>query len=244
MDRAQIRQTIDKRAGQQMQRFAKMARGVTPRLCPVCNYHGLFTAFGVPPRLDAQCAGCGSLERHRLYALMILREEAFAKTDRVLHFAAEHHLRRLLRPRVASYETAEIRAALEPDHLVNIEDTGLPGASFDKVIANHVLEHVDDRKALAEIFRILRPGGMAFLTTPVIEGWEQTYENPEVDGAPARQLHFGQADHLRYYGADLRARILAAGFTLREITAEEPDVRLNGLLRGEKIFVVSKPEVQ
>lgn len=237
----QIRQTIDTRTARQMERFAKVVAGVTPRTCPICSYTGHFTAFGMPPRLDAQCPGCGSLERHRLYALMIAREEPFAATDRVLHFAAEPHLRKLVRPRVASYETAEMRETTKPDHVLNIEAIALPDASFDKVIVNHVLEHVNDTKALAEIARILKPGGVAFLTTPLIEGWAESYENPAVTTPNERLVHFGQSDHVRYFGADLRGRIRAAGFDLREVTAVEPDVLRHGLMRGEKIFVARKP---
>ncbi|SLN61094.1 hypothetical protein AQS8620_02779 [Aquimixticola soesokkakensis] len=239
--KAQIKQTIKERVSVQMQRFEKAVGGVTPRLCPLCGYQGNFTAFGHPPRFDAHCAGCGSLERHRQYALMIERDEPFADTDNVLHFAAEHHLRKLVKPRVATYETAEISPRLGPDHVLNVEDIDMPDACYDKVIINHVLEHVDDDKALAEIFRILKPGGVAFITTPVIEGWDATYENEEVDGKAARTLHFGQKDHVRFYGADLRTRIMRAGFSLREVTATEPDVHIHGLLRGEKIFVATKP---
>ncbi|MDD8023037.1 MAG: methyltransferase domain-containing protein [Paracoccaceae bacterium] len=238
---AQIRQTIDTRAEQQMHRFAQMVRGVTPRVCPICNYRGMFTPFGMPPRIDAHCAGCGSLERHRLYALMITRDAPFKATDRVLHFSAEHHLRKLVRPRVASYETAELRASTNPDHVLDIEAIAMEDGCFDKVIVNHVLEHVNDAKALAEVFRILVPGGTAFFTTPVIEGWATSYENLAVTGSADRVLHFGQHDHVRLYGADLRDRIRAAGFALREVTAEEPDVHRHGLLRGEKIFVATKP---
>ncbi len=125
--------------------------------------------------------------------------------------------------------------------VLNIEAIDLPNQSFTAVICNHVLEHVDDEKALSEIHRIVQPGGRAYLTTPVIEGWRQTYENPGIDGKPQRTLHFGQHDHVRMYGADLRQRILAAGFDLREFTAEEPDVHRHGLWRGEKIFIATKP---
>lgn len=42
-----------------------------------------------------------------------------------------------------------------------------PDASFDRVIAAEVLEHIpDDAGALAEIARVLRPGGVAAVTVP------------------------------------------------------------------------------
>lgn len=239
--KAQIKATIETRAAKQVERFAAMAQGVTPRRCSVCGYRGMFTPFGNPPRIDAHCAGCGSLERHRLYALMIKQEAPFGPDDTVLHFAAEPHLRRLVRPIVARYETAEIRADLKPDHVLNIEAIDLPDESYSAVICNHVLEHVDDAAALSEIFRILKPGGRAFLTTPVIEGWDATYENPDMTSRTQRILHFGQGDHVRFYGSDLRQRIADAGFALSEFTATEPFVHIHGLMRGEKIFIATRP---
>jgi SAM-dependent methyltransferase len=99
---------------------------------------------------------------------------------------------------------------------------------------------VDDRKALAEIHRILKPGGVALIMLPVIEGWAATYENPLVTGAEDRKRHYGQSDHVRYYGADVRDRICAAGFGLEEFTAEGEDVLIYALARGEKVFVATR----
>ena len=73
---------------------------------------------------------------------------------------------------------------------------------------------------------------MALLMTPVIEGWDYTYENSAIVAPLDRRVHFGQEDHVRYYGADLRKRIADAGFSLREFTANEPQVHTYGLFRG------------
>jgi SAM-dependent methyltransferase len=223
-------------------RFDRTAAGIAPRLCPICGYAGPFAPYGSPPRLDARCPGCGSLERHRLVALALERRGLLSAGMRLLHFAAEAPLRRVIAPRVASYETAEFRAATKPTHVLNIEAIALPDESFDVVVCNHVLEHVDDRKALSEMRRILRPGGLAVLTTPVVEGWAETYENPAVTTAEGRTLHFGQGDHLRFYGRDIRDRIRAAGFALDEVTAVEPDVHRHGLVRGETVFLARRDE--
>jgi ubiquinone/menaquinone biosynthesis C-methylase UbiE len=103
-----------------------------------------------------------------------------------------------------------------------------------------VLEHVDDTKALAEIYRVLKSKGVALIMLPVIEGWARTYENPRVKTAEERKRHYGQADHVRYYGADIRDRIKAAGFALDEFTAEGEDVLTYALQRGEKVFIATK----
>jgi hypothetical protein len=88
---------------------------------------------------------------------------------------------------------------------------------------------------------VLKPGGVALIMLPVIEGWARTYENPQVISPEDRKRHYGQADHVRYYGADVRGRITAAGFALEEFTAEGPDVLTYALQRGEKVFIARKP---
>jgi predicted SAM-dependent methyltransferase len=108
------------------------------------------------------------------------------------------------------------------------------------VLCSHVLEHVDDAKALKEIHRVLRPGGIALIMLPLIEGWERTYENPQIMRPGERALHFGQGDHLRAYGRDVRERIRSAGFALNEFTAEGSDVAKHGLLAGEKLFIARR----
>jgi hypothetical protein len=236
------RDALDAQIARSVETFRKMAGGVTPRTCSLCGYHGMFSAYGMPPRLDARCGKCCSLERHRLFGLLVQRrEDLFSEKDHVLHFAPEHQLRRLIRPLVARYETADIRAQSRIDHVVDIENLALPSHSYSRVVANHVLEHVDDSRALSEIFRILKPGGAAILSCPVVEGWGETYENPLVTEAEDRIVHFGQSDHLRYFGRDIRDRIRGAGFALEEFTAVEPDVRIHGLIRGETLFIAWRP---
>ena len=107
-------------------------------------------------------------------------------------------------------------------------------------MANHVLEHVDDTKALAEMQRVLRPGGQAVITVPIIEGWDETYENPALTTDAERQLHYGDPTHRRFYGRDIRDRITAAGFRLSMYSAEEPDVSRHALHRGERVFIGQK----
>lgn len=238
---AQYAEAIDKAAQRQIARFRQAAKGVYPRSCPICGYHGSFTAFGQPPRFDARCAKCNSLERHRLFYLTAERGALFEQHHEVLHFAPEAQVAGYVRGIVARYDTADLSEQRRVMHRINIEDTGLPDASYDRIICSHVLEHVDDAKALAEMFRMLRPSGAALLATPVVEGWPSTYENPAVDGPKMRQVHFGQADHVRMYGRDVRDRIRAAGFTLTEVIAQEPDVLTYGLMRGEALFIATKP---
>lgn len=237
-----FQEAINTAAMKQINRFRKMARGVTPRECPLCGYFGMFTAFGNPPRIDARCPKCNALERHRLLYLFAERFDLFRPSHTVLHFAPEVQLSGYLRDMVGVYETADLSPRRKVMHHVNIEETGLEANRYDRIICSHVLEHVDDAKALAEMFRLVRPGGIVILMTPIVEGWKRTYENPEIRTSADRILHFGQGDHVRMYGRDLRDRIRTAGFELAEYTAVEPDVLKYGLLRGETVFVATRPE--
>jgi SAM-dependent methyltransferase len=206
----------------------------------VCGYRGRFQSAGRPRRIDARCPKCGSAERYRLFALWLDRHGSGLRTARVLHFAPEKGLAKLLKVRVGSYQSADITPG-KAEIVRNIEAIEEPEASFDCVVCSHVLEHVNDRKALAEVYRVLKPGGVALIMLPVIEGWSKTYENKAVTTPEERMRHYGQSDHVRYYGADVRDRIRGAGFKLDEFTAEGEDVLTYGLARGEKVFIATKP---
>jgi SAM-dependent methyltransferase len=218
----------------------KAAYGVYPRECNICGYRGRFVGYGRPLRLDARCTACGALERHRLLKLWLDRSPERIRSRDVLHFAPEPSLTRVLQPLARTYVTADIDPQAAELQL-NIEAIGLEDETFDVIVCSNVLEHVDDRRALAEMRRVLRPGGVALLMVPIVEGWPSTYENPSVKTPRERRLHFGQEDHLRYYGADLRQRMRAAGLEVDEFTAVEPFVAAYGLTRGEKLFVATRP---
>jgi SAM-dependent methyltransferase len=222
-----------------LSRSVSRAFGKFPRECPMCGYHGKFLGYGYPFVCDIYCPKCGSLERHRLLHLADQKMNFFGGKD-VLHFAPETGLANLLKARVGKYQSADITPG-KAEIVRNIEAIEEPDARFDCVVCSHVLEHVDDKKALAEVYRVLKPGGVALIMLPVIEGWSTTYENKAVTTPEDRMRHYGQSDHVRYYGADVRDRIRAAGFKLDEFTAEGEDVLTYGLARGEKVFVATKP---
>jgi hypothetical protein len=79
-----------------------------------------------------------------------------------------------------------------------------------------------------------------FLTIPIVEGWDQSYENATVHLAQDREMHFGQFDHLRLFGADFRAMVADARFSLDEYTAFGPQAVKYSLIPGEKVFVCTK----
>ena len=215
--------------------------GGFPRTCNICGRSGRFLAFGTPPRLDARCSRCGALERHRLQALWVAQNAEKFRGKTVVHFAPEFAISELLRPLSARYIAADLDAR-RADLVLDLEDISLDDNSVDIILCNHVLEHVDDRRALNEFHRVLKPRGLVLLMFPIVEGWDHTYENEAIKNSKERSLHFGQYDHVRYYGSDVRSRIIEAGFELTEFTAEEPDVSRYGLIRGEKLFIAKKTE--
>ena len=209
------------------------------RECPVCRYQGRFIAFGDPPRWDASCPSCRSLERHRLFKLFLDRHPELVRGT-VIHFAPERSIAKLLRAHDSDYRSADVVPG-RADLTLDIEAIDLSDDSVDLIVCSHVLEHVDDAKALAEFRRCLKPGGAAILMVPIVEGWRRTYENPAVTSEGDRLLHFGQHNHVRYYGADFRERVRAAGFELEEMTATGEECVRYSVVPGETIFLARSP---
>jgi SAM-dependent methyltransferase len=204
--------------------------------CPICGYKGRFTLAINRP--NAECPQCQSMERHRLIKLAL--DEGFIsfRDLDILHFAPEPCVVRFSKPDAKSYLTGDIQPG-RADRVLNIENLALEDNSLDLVICSQILEHVDDRLALAEIKRVLRPTGKALIMVPLIEGWEQTYENSSIVSEEGRDLHFGQKDHIRYYGGqDFRRRLRDAGFSFTEYTGTPEQCVRYHLIRGERLFVL------
>ena len=98
----------------------------------------------------------------------------------------------------------------------DIVDLPFANASFDVVICIHVLEHIsDDAKAISELYRILRPGGWALISVPLLLD-QPTREDPSITDPMERERLFGEPSHVRYYGTDTIDRLSIAGFDVEQ----------------------------
>lgn len=145
--------------------------------CPICGFIGRFATH--EGRRVAACRACGALERHRLqYCVLTDLFRSFRPADkRAIHFAPDALLT-LLRACFAEVVTADLYRD-NVDLKLDLRRLDLPDASFDFVFASHVLEHIDDdRQALREIHRVLKPGGVAVLPVPVNAAATVEYAGP------------------------------------------------------------------
>lgn len=224
-----------------------IGRGVE---CPVCGTRRRkFLPYGyVHSRPNALCPRCLSLERHRLLWLYLQRETDLPTAyPRILHIAPEVCLMRKLRKHYDGhpglYLTADLESPLADLHF-DVQHIPLEDDFTDVVICNHILEHVeDDRQALRELHRILKPGGWGIVLSPIDSSREETFEDDTITD-PAERTHvFGQYDHRRIYGRDYADRLRSAGFEVADIdfaaSLTEAERRLYAL-PDDHIYVVYK----
>ncbi len=186
-------------------------------------------------------------ERHLLLYFAKLDFRSLIVNSRILHFAPEPAIKRFIESAMpVEYVRGDLFPASADVERVDLCNMSFDDASFDLVIANHVLEHVDDDgKALKEIFRILRPGGMAVLQTPYASGLSKTICDSAVSNPKLRLELYGQGDHVRLYGRDFFARLTSAGFVskvgLHDDLLPEIDFRIYGVNPLEPFMLFSKP---
>jgi SAM-dependent methyltransferase len=214
-------------------------------LCCGARYRE-FLPGGHPVRRNARCARCDSVERHRLL-LLYLKNRTNLFTDRVhlLHFAPEESLRQVFSALTnLKYYTTDYYQPT--DTRMDITNLAFRDNSFEAILGVHVLEHIpDDRQAMTELFRVLKPGGWAILQVPLDLTREHTYEDPSITSPEERRRHFGQEDHVRWYGRDYKLRLERAGFqvTVDDYVRTLPPAQIHryGLPPEEDVFFCRKP---
>lgn len=217
--------------------------------CPVCG--GRFRKFlpygYVNVRQGALCPGCLALERHRLLWLFLENKTSFFSSNlKVLHIAPEQcFLKRFRKLRNLTYHTADLLSPIA-DFKCDVQNLPFTNSEYDIVICNHVLEHVaDDKKAISEIYRVIKPGGFAILQVPVDFSRATTFEDHTITNKAERSRIFGQYDHLRVYGRDYPDIIKGAGFTAEgqnyTESLTEKEKNRYGININEFMFAYNKP---
>jgi SAM-dependent methyltransferase len=119
------------------------------------------------------------------------------------------------------YVTADLESPLA-EIKMDIQAMPFEDNAFDVVLFNHVLEHIpDDKKAMREILRVMKPGGWAILQVPMKAGATTTFEDASITDRKERAIHFGQYDHLRLYGKDYGTVLASQGFEVEKVNIQE-----------------------
>lgn len=206
--------------------------------CNICGKK--LSKFVINQRNELLCPKCGSLSRDR--RLWKLLETDYLKDNyTVLDFSPSRSLSyKLNKLKTINYLSTDLSGNFNADFQYDITKIDLGTNGIDLIICYHILEHIDeDLLAMSELFRVLKPNGIAIIQTPFTDG--VIYENPSIKTPEERLKHFGQDDHVRIYSEiELKNRLQKTGFnvTIRHFNKIE---NYNGLLETESIFVVTKP---
>lgn len=187
-----------------------------------------------------------SLERHRLLWLYLKQEtNLFTQPQKVLHFAPEGAFYKPLKKmNHLDYTTTDLDSPLA-DVKADICDLPFESNTYDFILCNHVLEHIEnDQQAMTELFRVMKPGGMGIFQIPLDLKRDTTFEDPSITDKTQRAKIFGQYDHVRVYGMDYFNRLEQCGFRVEKVdytkTLSEDKIKKYSLSKGELIPVVYK----
>ena len=166
---------------------------------------------------DVVCPECWSLPRHRILAMWMNEHKDMLAGKRILYFAP-------VKPGNLWFDRNGIKATTadlynEADLKLDVQNIDQPDKSWDVIICNHVLEHVDDhKKAIKEMKRIMSDDGIMILSFPVDDRYDTVYEDPSKTTDKQRIRAFGQNDHKRIFGRDSMEMLSRSGFKVEEIS--------------------------
>ncbi len=188
------------------------------------TYRKLLPYGALKMRPNALAPASLSLERHRLLWLFLKEKTDFFsdREQKVLHVAPEQcFLNRFRERKNLDYITGDIVSPIA-DVKMDLHSIPFGDNTFDVVLCNHVLEHVDNHKrCMREIYRVLKPGGWAVMQVPMDYNREETYEDPTIVTEEERLKHYWQKDHVRLFGMDYPDLLKDAGFTVEEVNMQK-----------------------
>ena len=187
-----------------------------------------------------------SLEPHRLLWLYLKNETNFFSAPiKILHFAPEQAFyKRFKKLKNLNYVTTDLNSPLA-DVKADICNLPFQDNEFDMILCNHVLEHIpNDTKAMHELYRVMKVGGMGIIQIPQDLNREFTFEDNTITDKNERAKLFGQYDHVRVYGRDFFDKLRSIGFKVEEVdytaTLSAGEITTYCLAKGEIIPVVYK----
>lgn len=241
-----------------------MAAVITFTICNLCNSRVRFGSIqdsfgkilkesGFPYKLSEfetlnyrryKCPECGSNDRDRLYKLY-LDTHPLLRGSKVVDFAPSPQLQKYLKSLTIEYRSADLYMKGVDDKVDITNMKKYRNESFDFFICSHLLEHVDDKKALKELWRIVKKGGKGILMTPIIDRDDVFDEDMKVTDTSERWKRFAQDDHIRLYSKKIFiSRVMEAGFTINQIAAKAlagTNVLMkHGISRKSVLYVVEK----
>lgn len=189
-------------------------------LCEICHWKG--SKF-----FNGHCPRCNSLPRTRLIPFALRHFELSNNQPKILHVAPnvnEYHYIKQHVTFLSQYDRLNIRPVKHINVVQDLTHTNLDSDQYDLAIAWHVLEHIpQDVKAIAEVYRLLKPGGSFLVSVPIYPiGNQATFEDSEIPYADFEVVH-GHYDHCRSCGLDYYKRFETLGFRTQDLKVEGLD---------------------
>ena len=229
-----------------------------------CNFCGFQAARFAPERLrapvlaeknviggltqNARCPRCYSVDRERQILHVLRNRLDLDQASRVLHVAPERNLneelRKLFSPHVSECDLQPAAYAWAKNICrQDLTQLTFDANQFDLVMCNHVMEHIpQDRAAMGQIYKVLKPGGYAILQVPHSLTLENTIEDLEIDDPEEQLARFGQRDHVRIYSRDdYIRRVESVGFESRFASPSEFEGLQLALHPDEGVFLFQRP---
>ena len=201
---------------------AKNLVSIQSRYCPVCGIRSNLKFLPLPSyykeklekyksniylenletlnQAEYICSFCESTDRDRLIALFIMNYINEDSSCNLLDIAPATSLKSFLKKQSnINYRSADLNMDGVDDKIDLMDMYIYPDNSFDIIICSHVLEHVpDDKKAMKELYRILKPKGWGILMVPISLKLTSIDEDTQTSSSE-RWRRFGQDDHVRLY---------------------------------------------
>ncbi len=177
--------------------------------CLICGWKGYkFIPINCGNKIIYEnylCPNCDSHPRHRLLYLYLKKKLNSRKNFELLHFSPQKCLKDYISNfSNINYLSSDFKIGKEMVD-ENIEKLTFKNNSFDVILCIHILEHINnDKKAISELYRILKPDGFAIIDVPINYNLKKTYENTNIILPEDRAIAFGQSDHIRLYGNDFK----------------------------------------